>query len=55
MVSMLNLDMVTSNKDQLQTEDNKLISNMAGGQAPDAQIQKVLFNKTGKFVERSTI
>ena len=45
----------TSNKDQLQTEDNELISNMAGGQAPDAQIQNVLFNKTGKLVERSTI
>ena len=43
------------NKDQLQTEDNEQISNMAGGQAPDTQIQNVLFNKTGKFVERSTI
>ncbi len=28
---------------------------MADGQAPDAQIQNVLFNKTGKLVPRSTI
>ena len=45
----------SSSKNQLQTEDNELISNMAGGQAPDATIQNVLFNKTGKLVNRSTI
>ena len=28
---------------------------MADGQAPDTQIQNVLFNKTGKLVARSTI
>ena len=43
------------NKEQLQTEDNELISYMTGEQAADAQIQNFLFNKTGKFVERSTI
>ena len=36
-------------------EDNELINDMADGQAPDAQIQNVLFNKTGKLVARSTI
>ena len=39
----------------LDTEENGLISDMADGQAPYAQIQNVLFNKTGKLVPRSTI
>ena len=42
-------------KDDLQVEENELINDMADGQAPDAQIQNVLFNKTGKLVARSTI
>ena len=44
-----------SKKSDLDTEENELISDMADGQAPDAQIQNVLFNKTGKLVPRSTI
>ena len=36
-------------------EESELINDMADGQAPDAQIQNVLFNKTGKLVPRSTI
>ena len=44
-----------SNKGDLDSEESELISDMADGQAPDAQIQNVLFNKTGKLVARSTI
>ena len=41
-------------KSDLETEENELISDMVDGQDPDAQIQNVLFNKTGKLVPRST-
>ena len=44
-----------SKKSDLDTEENELISDMADGQAPNAQIQNVLFNKTSKLVPRSTI
>ena len=44
-----------SSKDNLKVQKNELINDMADGQAPDAQIQNVLFNKTGKLVARSTI
>ena len=53
--SPLNKASGVSGKDGLEVEDNELISDMADGQAPDAQIQNVLFNKTGKLVARSTI
>ena len=45
----------TSKKGELDSEDSELINDMADGQAPDAQIQNVLFNKTGKLVLKSTI
>ena len=51
----LNKAFGVSRKDELEVEDNELINDMADRQAPDAQIQNVLFNKSGKLVARSTI
>ena len=42
-------------KDGIEKEEQTLISDMAEGQSQDSQIQKVLFNKTGKLISRSTI
>ena len=40
---------------ELQEKEHGLITDMAEGQAPDAQIQNTVFNKTGKLVPRHTI
>ena len=42
-------------QDELQEKEHGLIKDMGEGQAPDAQIQNTLFNKTGKLVPRHTI
>ena len=42
-------------QDELQEKEHGLIKDMGEGQAPDAQIQITLFNKTGKPVPRHTI
>ena len=42
-------------QDELEENEHGLIKDMAEGQAPDAQIQNTVFNKTGKLVPRYTI
>ena len=42
-------------KNEIEKEEQTLISYMAKGQSQDSQIQNVLFNKTGKLISRSTI
>ena len=41
--------------DELQENEHGLIRDMGDGQAPETQIQNIVFNKTGKLVPRHTI
>ena len=43
------------NKNGIEETDTLLINDVTVGQAQDAQIQIVAFNKTGKLIPRSTI
>ena len=40
---------------EIEVDEHDLITDMADGQAPDAQIQNTVFNKTGKLIPRHTI
>ena len=42
-------------KSGIDDEDEDFINDMADGQAKDAQIQNIVFNKTGKLIPRYTI
>ena len=44
-----------TNSDLLEDKEKDLIQDMVGGQAQDAQIQNIVFNKTGKLITRYTI
>ena len=53
--SPINKAVGSTHQDELQDNEQSLIKDMADGQAADAQIQNIVFNKTGKLVPRHTI
>ena len=53
--SPLNHHSQEKSKSGIDDDDENFINNMADGQAKDAQIQNIVFNKTGKLIPRYTI
>ena len=50
--SPINKAVGSTHQDKLEDNEQSLIKDMADGQAADAQIQNIVFNKTGKLVPR---
>ena len=53
--SPLNQHSQEKSKSGIDNDDENFINDMADGQAKDAQIQNIVFNKTGKLIPRYTI